>query len=198
MSTLQPLNEDEKNRIAHNRMKAIAIFEAKREEEIKNSVQRCSIINSDGSLCNSTLIKGCYYENFGEIVCKNCAYESDSMKLLTRTDLKTKYLLTDYTIDSMRHRVIDNPRNKGWTPMQLYLRKHALEKAVEKWGSVQLFEEEIKRREDKKFLKSLEKVQNVFANSDENDGLTIKIGSKRKRSNILKAIAKLAQPGKEV
>ena len=60
-----------------------------------------------------------------------------------------------------------NPKNPSWRPMNMYLRKHAKLKAIEKFGSLDQLEIEKQRRGDVKLIKDLESVSTIF-NSKQN------------------------------
>jgi hypothetical protein len=59
----------------------------------------------------------------------------------------------------------DNPRNPNWSMMKLYLRKHAVALAIERWGSLTNLATEIEKRNKEKIDKKTEAVSSLFAHS---------------------------------
>ena len=110
------------------------------------------------------------FESYGESVCTTCAQSSEQYEQLTQQDVTSQYLLTHSTIRMMKFQEKDNPRNPNWSMMKLYLRKHAMALALERWGSEIKLQEEIDKRNNDKVQKQLESVSNVFSRSGECSG----------------------------
>ena len=107
----------------------------------ENECEECS----DG-FSNSFLLS-----NFDEKVCDQCKEMKGRHSLITRTEAKTEYLLTDVDLDRreppLRCLLKKNPREYARSYMKLYLRLQVEERALEVWGSEEQLEEERARRD---------------------------------------------------
>ena len=115
--------------------------------------------------CGSTTIDPEFYENFGVYVCYSCKDSNILFGIITKTQARNEYLLTDEELaDSSILPSISrkNPHNPRWADMKLYLRRQVRDYAIIKHGS----EEEIRKalstrnetrtdRKSKQFLKKL-------------------------------------------
>jgi DNA-repair protein complementing XP-A cells len=77
-----------------------------------------------------------YFEYFHVAVCSTCirAYP-EAYSLLTKTEAKQDYLLTDSELEKLRHITKPNPRGRTWSAMRLYMRRQLEAYAFEKWGN---------------------------------------------------------------
>ncbi|KAI9205494.1 XPA protein C-terminus-domain-containing protein [Polychytrium aggregatum] len=110
--------------------------------------------------CQSYDIHFDYLRHFGVSVCKKCK-DTELFSLLTKTECKEDYLLTDCELkDRAKVRVWErpNPHKSTWAPMQLFLRKQVEAFAWEKWGSSDALDQEFERRDREKREKA-EKMQ---------------------------------------
>lgn len=97
-------------------------------------------------------------KTFNVSVCHRC--KKERIRLLTKTDCKQKYLLTEEEIRQFNAISRRNPHSIAWNDMQLYLEEQIRRFALEKYGSDENIEEERERRKDshkKKRVKRLEK-----------------------------------------
>ncbi|KAH9511231.1 hypothetical protein DERF_009703 [Dermatophagoides farinae] len=103
----------------------------------------------DDNFSNSYLLS-----NFGEKICDSCKDLKQKHKLITRTEAKQEYLLTDVDLDKrdppLRCIMKRNPRVYARGHMRLYLRLQVEERALEVWGSEQQLEEERENRDAKR------------------------------------------------
>ncbi|KAJ2704815.1 DNA repair protein rad14 [Coemansia sp. IMI 203386] len=104
--------------------------------------------------CGSLDLDMIYLKVFKVYVCKSCTETvPDKYSLLTKTEAKDDYLLTD---DELRDRALfpvwekPNPHKSTWNNMLLYLRQHLESFAIEKWGSLENLDKEFERRVDEK------------------------------------------------
>ena len=70
-------------------------------------------------------------------------------------DVKSQWLLPDGTISVLSFVERDNPNNRGWAPMKLYLTKHVRERSYARWGGEEGLEAERRRRQEKKCERSV-------------------------------------------
>ncbi|GAA5932852.1 hypothetical protein JCM10213_009226 [Rhodosporidiobolus nylandii] len=108
---------------------------------------------------------------FGVMVCANCKKERpDSYSLLTKTECKEDYLLTEPELrdtELMPHLLRPNPHRSTYSNMMLFLRCQVEEYAFsdKKWGSPEALDAEFERREaekkDKKSKKFAKKLQEL-------------------------------------
>ncbi|ORX69823.1 DNA repair protein [Anaeromyces robustus] len=104
--------------------------------------------------CDSLDIDYNYLDNFNVKVCRNCRTKMpEKYSLLTKTECKEDYLLTD---SELRDRELlpcwerPNPHKSSWNNMMLFVRYQVEEYAFKKWGSEQGLDEEFDRRETEK------------------------------------------------
>lgn len=117
--------------------------------------------------CNSSaiMIDTEIYENFGVIVCFKCKDTDDLYGIITKTQARNEYILTDEELaDSSLLPSISrkNPHNPRWTDMKLYLRRQVRDFAIRKHGSEDAIKEALANRNEsrtdrksKQFLKKL-------------------------------------------
>lgn len=125
------------------------------------------------------------YNVFKCRVCKICARSKpEKYSLLTKTECKEDYLLTDPELrdtELLPHWDRPNPYKSTFTNMMLYLRYQAEEVAFKKWGGPEQLDAEYQRRleakknkKDKKFVEKLQmlrkrtKVSGAYANDTKN------------------------------
>ncbi|KAG5192111.1 hypothetical protein JKP88DRAFT_352052 [Tribonema minus] len=104
-------------------------------------------------------------EAFDVAVCRNCKDSKEAYELMTKADVQKLFLLPEGTIRVLKYVERENPRNKGWTPMRLYLHKDARVWALKRWSTVEALEEERKRRDAKKWEESVKRTKGVFSSA---------------------------------
>lgn len=129
--------------------------------------------------------------SYGEQVCKTCSEESEQYDQLTKQEVASQYLLTDSTIRMMKFQERNNPRNSNWAMMKLYLRKHAITQALDRWGSLAALQIEIEKRNTDKVDKQTAAVSSLFST----DPLTKKAekltAAKRRKLNMAAIVANM-------
>ncbi|GAM86765.1 hypothetical protein ANO11243_047840 [Dothideomycetidae sp. 11243] len=104
--------------------------------------------------CGSLEIDFKWIEAFGIQVCSACKDKyPDKYSLLTKTEAKEDYLLTDPELrdrDLLPHLERPNPHKSTWNNMMLYLRFQVEEYAFseKKWGSAEALDAEFERRQN--------------------------------------------------
>jgi DNA-repair protein complementing XP-A cells len=119
--------------------------------------------------CNSLEIDWKWQDIFGIGVCNACKDKvPDKYSLLTKTEAREDYLLTDPELkdeDLLPHLERPNPHKTNWNNMQLFLRLQVEAYALgpKKWGSAEALDTEYekrtkiaKARKEKKFKNKLE------------------------------------------
>ena len=90
------------------------------------------------SHCPSIDLDWKIYDFYRVLVCKKCKKDRpDEYSLLTKTECKQDYLLTDEELndtEKMPHQIRKNPHKSTYSNMLLYLRKQVEEFAWMKWG----------------------------------------------------------------
>lgn len=122
--------------------------------------------------CGSLEIDWTWEEVFGCKVCNACKERlPDKYSLLTKTEAREDYLLTDPELkdeDLLKHLSKPNPHKSHWHDMWLYLRYQVEDYAFSdrKWGSSEALDAEFekrqvetKRRKEKKFKSKLEELK---------------------------------------
>lgn len=99
--------------------------------------------------CGSLEIDPNLFTNFGARVCRRCMREKqDKYALLTKTECREDYLLTDPELrDTSLLKRIEKPNPHGFLRMQLFLRYQVEEVAWKKWGSSEGLDAEWEKRE---------------------------------------------------
>ncbi|KAJ2696665.1 DNA repair protein rad14 [Coemansia spiralis] len=117
--------------------------------------------------CDSADLDVAYLKMFKTMVCKSCIDKlPDKYSLLTKTEAKDDYLLTD---SELRDRGLfpvwekPNPHKSTWNNMLLYLRRDLEAFAVKKWGSLEGLDSEFARRVDEKRARKEKKYQRSVA-----------------------------------
>lgn len=117
-----------------------------------------SVLKKEGTVCRECgglEIDWQWEEVFGCAVCGGCKEaRADKYSLLTKTEAKEDYLLTDPELrdaELLPHLERPNPHKATWNSMMLYLRYQVEEYAFgRKWGSAEKLDEEFGRREGEK------------------------------------------------
>ncbi|RDA94665.1 hypothetical protein CP533_2476 [Ophiocordyceps camponoti-saundersi (nom. inval.)] len=105
--------------------------------------------------CKSLEIDFVWEEVFHICVCSRCKEQHpEKYSLLTKTECKQDYLLTDPELrdaDLLPHLSKPNPHKTHWHDMNLFLRFQVEEYAIKtKWGSAEALDAEYERREGQK------------------------------------------------
>ena len=152
----------------------------------------CQYISSDDidtKICGSIEIDNVMLESFDERICKRCRLKSTEWEYVNKATLMSEYLIPDGHTQAMKYITKVNPHNSAWQPMRLYLKKHAEEVSLHRWGSYTAIEKERARRKAEKYerqkikesssssmqFKSLKELQNnnntssITINDNDND-----------------------------
>lgn len=118
------------------------------DDEADKAARRCRE-------CGSLEIDFLWLDVFHICVCAGCKERfPDKYSLLTKTECKEDYLLTDGELrdaDLLPHLSRPNPHKSHWHDMMLFLRLQVEEYAVgTKWGSAEAMDAEFARREAQK------------------------------------------------
>ncbi|CAG9759426.1 unnamed protein product [Ceutorhynchus assimilis] len=110
--------------------------------------------------CKKLFATSWLFDTFDCKCCDECK-ESDTYKLITKTDAKTKYLLQDCDLEKreppLKFITRKNPHNVHWGDMKLYLELEVEKRAFEIWNNAEGLEEERERREEKKVISKTKK-----------------------------------------
>ncbi|KAF9473305.1 hypothetical protein BDN70DRAFT_915646 [Pholiota conissans] len=113
--------------------------------------------------CQSMDIDPTFMKVFDCLVCKSCQREKpEKYSLLTKTECKEDYLLTDPELrdeEAMPHLLKANPHASTYANMMLYLRYQVEEFAWKKWGSPEALDAEFERRTIEKKKKKNKKFE---------------------------------------
>ncbi|KAI8995368.1 thioesterase-like superfamily-domain-containing protein [Trametes punicea] len=113
--------------------------------------------------CNSMDIDQTYKKVFGCLVCNKCKNEKpEKYSLLTKTECKEDYLLTDAELrdqELMPHLLKANPHKSTFANMMLFLRYQVEDFAWKKWGSPEALDAEWQRRVEEKRKKKNKKFE---------------------------------------
>ncbi|KPM03447.1 alpha-1D adrenergic receptor-like [Sarcoptes scabiei] len=113
---------------------------------IKNDTKENVCDECEDNFSNSFLLS-----NFGEKICDFCKDLKTKHCLITKTEAKQEYLLSDVDLSKreppLRCLLKKNPHKFARGQMQLFLRLQVEERALEVWGSEERLEEERKNRD---------------------------------------------------
>ncbi|KAJ7919114.1 hypothetical protein B0H13DRAFT_2230997 [Mycena leptocephala] len=113
--------------------------------------------------CQSISIDHNYRKTFGCLVCKTCQNDHpEKYSLLTKTECKQDYLLTDPELrdeELLPHMLKANPHKSTYSNMMLYVRYQVEEFAWKKWGSPEALDAEYERRTAEKSKKKNRKFE---------------------------------------
>ena len=140
--TGEQIEKIEENKARAKARRAQVEAEAKVLEEKKAKGMICEICKEmpDAEEISETL-----KETFEVIVCRKCQMTNEDYQIINKNTVKTEYLLTEDTIGIMKHKTRDNPHRPGWAPMKLFLRKHAREEAIYRWGTLEALDKGTRR-----------------------------------------------------
>ncbi|KAJ1926623.1 DNA repair protein rad14 [Tieghemiomyces parasiticus] len=126
-------------------------------------------LNADPTLnpkcreCGSMDLDAIFFKMFDITVCRDCKRNNpDKYSLITKTEAKEDYLLTD---EELRDREIlrcwekPNPRKATWNNMMLYVREQVEAYAFRRWGSEEALDQEYQRRAEEKKTRKAKKFQ---------------------------------------
>lgn len=120
--------------------------------------------------CQTVDIDSTFKKVFGCLVCNRCKDKyPEKYSLLTKTECKEDYLLTDPELrdqDLLPHLLKANPHKSTFANMMLFLRYQVEDFAWKKWGSSEALDaewerrvEERKKKKNKKFEESLRELR---------------------------------------
>ncbi|CAK5264763.1 unnamed protein product [Mycena citricolor] len=113
--------------------------------------------------CGTISIDHAYRKTFGCLVCKNCQNDNpEKYSLLTKTECKQDYLLTDPELrdeEVLPHMLKANPHKSTFANMMLYVRYQVEEFAWKKWGSPEALDAEYEKRVAEKSKKKNRKFE---------------------------------------
>lgn len=122
----------------------------KKEQVVKDLAPPLDLENAPKCAeCESLEVDPNFYTNFKVSVCRRCKKENpDKYSLLTKTECREDYLLTDPELrDTNLLNRIEKPNPHGFLRMQLFLRMQVEEYAWKKWGSAEGLDQEWEKRE---------------------------------------------------
>lgn len=122
-------------------------------------------MDSGCEACGDFVVDPEYLDQFGVQICYSCKGTNPLYSLLTKTQARNEYLLTDEELaDTSLMKSISkkNPHNPRWSDMKLYLRRQVKDFAIKKAGSEAALQEALGNRQEtrsdrksKQFLKKL-------------------------------------------
>jgi len=110
-----------------------------------------NLLNPKCNECQSIDLDHQFHKVFRCLVCYKCKQEKpEKYSLLTKTECKQDYLLTDAELrdeELLPHMLKANPHHSTFSNMMLYLRMQVEEFAWKKWGTPEALDKEWERRE---------------------------------------------------
>ncbi|CAG8714064.1 13993_t:CDS:2, partial [Gigaspora rosea] len=117
--------------------------------------------------CKTVEIDYQFHRIFRVNICKSCKEKfPEKYSLLTKTEAKEDYLLTDAELkdeERLPHLSKPNPHKSTWNDMMLYLREQVEEFSFEKWGGADALDKEFERRQDEKKKRKDKKFKSKLA-----------------------------------
>ncbi|KAJ1725797.1 DNA repair protein rad14 [Coemansia erecta] len=139
----------------------------RRGQKQTDSSEQLRAESTECSECRAVVgVDAAYLREYSVAVCAKCIGEvAEKYSLLTKTEAKEDYLLTDSELSDRELFPVwekANPHKSTWNNMLLFLRMHVETFAVAKWGSLEALDDEFERRTDakrarkeKKYLQSV-------------------------------------------
>ncbi|KAM0756311.1 DNA repair protein [Meredithblackwellia eburnea MCA 4105] len=149
----QQIEENKRKRIENARKRALAEPSVSMDRRQNPKCIHCGSLDLDIQI----------RDNFGVLVCYKCKTERpDEYSLLTKTECKEDYLLTDPELkdaELLPHLLKPNPHRPTYSNMMLFLRcqVEAFAFSDKKWGSPEALDAEFARRESEKKDKKAQK-----------------------------------------
>ncbi|ORY32144.1 XPA protein C-terminus-domain-containing protein [Naematelia encephala] len=159
------LTEDDKD---DGRIKSVVEMAREKERQIKmmrEGEEPAILVDSSPRCreCGTLEIEHQFLKVFNTTVCKSCKVKfPEKYSLLTKTECKEDYLLTDPELkdeDLLPHLLRPNPYASTYSNMMLFLREQVEKVAWEKWGGEEGLDKEWERREQFKKRKREEKFE---------------------------------------
>jgi len=120
-------------------------------------------LNPKCNECQSMDIDQTYKKVFGSLVCNKCKNEkTEKYSLLTKTECKEDYLLTDAELrdqEVLPHLLKANPHQSTYANMMLFMRHQVEDFAWKKWGTPEALDTEWERRVAEKKKKKNKKFE---------------------------------------
>jgi len=134
--------------------------------------------------CPSTKLNVTWLEKFGVKVCNKCRYSLPNYDLITKTQAKTDYLLTENDLRDLGHFAkAKNIKNAKWSViMKLYLESQVRDKMLSKFGS----DEGLEKAKANKELKALERKIKIQENKKRRQNRLLADGPPVKKLKIAK------------
>jgi DNA-repair protein complementing XP-A cells len=157
---VQKKTQDEEQRPKHMSIQEWERLRLIRSLDKPKPGQNASVLDEQGKRktcreCSRMDIDWVWEEVFHICVCKECKEKyPEKYSLLTKTECKEDYLLTDPELrdpELLPHLSKPNPHKSHWHDMMLFLRCQVEEYAIKtKWGSSEALDAEYERRETQK------------------------------------------------
>eukprot|EP00158_Paraphelidium_tribonemae_P007583 Partr_v1_DN28292_c2_g1_i1_m75973 putative DNA repair protein len=97
--------------------------------------------------CDAPVINTQYLSVYSVSICNQCINGlPDKYSLLTKTECRSDYLLTDEELESLPYMERTNPLKSTYSRMKLFLRSRVEEFALQKWKSWEELDAEFERR----------------------------------------------------
>ena len=116
-------------------------------------------------ICNAISIIQQYREVFQICICSKCKRTNPEYELVTKSQASQIYLIQNDALQYIPHIEQQSSSSTApsfYNPVKLYCRKILIQKAIERWGSLDGLEEERSRRKKKKYDLAIKKTTNVF------------------------------------
>jgi len=178
------LTEEQRKRIDENRKRALKIRKKKQEKKEENTTS--SVFDEGGFVQENKKRKIEDIEAVGggkigdsgykkeEGIKQSASNNSDSdneslehfeinaSQYISQTDAQRLYCVPKGTLDVCTYVEKDNPHNKGFAKMKLYLRKDVRKRAHKRFGGKEGLILEREKRRKKRSAKDLEESKNIF------------------------------------
>lgn len=183
------LTEEQQKRIAANRENAlkrkleVADEAATSLKNLENDLLSCQYVDhATGSICGAQPVAKDLLLSFGESCCERCRHLSADYELINKSVVAAQFLIPQDSIKMMKFVTKNNPRNVMFAPMKLYLRKHAMEKSLKRWGDTDGLMKELDRREKDRFEQGLAECEGALDNDKDDDDSSLNFMNETNKS----------------
>jgi DNA-repair protein complementing XP-A cells len=155
------LTEEQRERIRQNRERALEIQRRRRQALIDQATEATAAMSDDkGAVGKKRKIESSGNEAVDVLVLED--FEVGASEWVTKKEAVSRYCLQEGTLAVCKVEERQNPHNKRWKPVKLYLRAEIRRRARERFGGLEGLQEERRRREQKRFSNDLERTRNLF------------------------------------
>jgi hypothetical protein len=134
-----------------------------------------------------------FHQHYNEQICWDCSSLSDDYTQLTKQEAQRAFQLSDYQLKSLPYQSQDNPHNRHYHAMKLYLMKHLKSLILKKYETVEKFLEEKEEKDKVKMKRKIEALEERY----KSEIMTTQGAAGGIETSSRSALSSVAGPGEE-